>query len=241
MGRHHDASDSCPSGSDGLTNPDGLVYSLDLRAPRACVSCASGALYERVADPGSRMKLLPPSVSPIGLLLRSLGTGRAGLSPAFGESLAEAASVCLDERGHSSPTELSLSGAYDATADLGWDAPTGQQKRCWNDDEEATEQGAYGIASLLVEQCGLEVVQRSKKKTGFDFWLGEIGGDRRLFQGLSRLEVSGIRDGSDAAVKSRVKSKMTQTETSDVLGLPAVVVVVEFGAPRARMVERCLR
>ena len=145
----------------------------------------------------------------------------------------------MDERGHRSPTAMAVSGDRKAAARLEWSQPTDQQRRCWNDDEEATEHGAYGVASLLVEQCGLEVVERSKKKTGFDFWLGTKGGEVHLFQGLSRLEVSGMRDGTDAALQSRTKSKTRQTEASDNTRLPAIVVVVEFGSPKARMVKRC--
>jgi len=187
------------------------------------------------------MSLRTPSESPFVLRMRSLREGRTGLTPAFGQSLEEAASVCLHEQGHESPTEIAVNGAFDAEGKVEWDPPTAQQKDCWNDDEEATEHGAYGVASLLVEQCGLEIKQRSKKKTGFDFWLGEQGEKVALFQGLSRLEVSGIRSGDTSAVASRTRSKLRQTEASDALGLPAVIVVVEFGSPMAKLVERCGR
>ncbi len=184
------------------------------------------------------MSLLHSMSKSVGFSLGSLGTGRVGITPAVGQALAEAASVCLDERGHLSPTIIIISGDQDARATVTWQTPTDQAKRCWNDDQVATEHGAYGVASLLVEQCGLEVVERSKKKTGFDFWLGDKDNRQHLFQGKSRLEVSGIRNGPKAAVESRVKQKMKQTEVSDGK-LSAVIVVVEFGAPVAKMVERC--
>jgi hypothetical protein len=106
----------------------------------------------------------------------------------------------------------------------------------WADPGETTEQGAYGIALLLVRALtGLTVVERSRKGTGFDWWLGP---DDRLFQAKARLEVSGIREGDLRTIRSRVRVKVKQTERSDVSGFPAFVVVVEFGTPRARVVRR---
>jgi len=184
------------------------------------------------------MNLSAPASNNILLTLASLASGRKGLTPAFGETLAEAACVCLDERGHSSPTPMDITGNYSLNAGVDWNTPTDQAKRCWNDDQVTTEQGAYGIAVLLVESCGLEVIERSKKKTGFDYWLGDPSSSNSLFQGLSRLEVSGIRNGDKGTVDSRVKQKLKQTEVSDGM-LPAVIVVVEFGTPTARLEERC--
>lgn len=184
------------------------------------------------------MSLSESQANPIDIALTSLVSGRVGISPAVGESIAEAASVCLDERGHSSPTKMAVCGDYDMSANIVWIPPSDQAKRWWNDDQYATEHGAYCIAALIVEQCGLEVVERSKKKTGFDFWLGPKGTHGALFQNLTRLEVSGVREGNRTDIESRVKQKINQTKVSDGL-LPAVIVVVEFGGPTAKMVERC--
>ncbi|MEC4819430.1 MAG: hypothetical protein SAK29_40100 [Scytonema sp. PMC 1069.18] len=67
------------------------------------------------------------------------------------------------------------------------------------DTEVATEYGAYGIAALLMPYLtGLTVIERSikGKSLGFDFWLGSIDDPNTLFQRKARLEVSGIRKGS---------------------------------------------
>jgi len=173
------------------------------------------------------------------LELTSLRAGRTGLTPAFGECLAEAASVCFNSEGHSSPTEMPLRGSFSASTRINWEAPSEQSVRCWSDEQVATEHGAYGIAALVVETRGLEIVQRSKKGTGFDYWLGAQGEPFRLFQGLSRLEVSGIRRGSDSEINTRVRKKENQTKTSDG-ELPAIVVVVEFTSPSATVLERCV-
>src|SRR5271167_4337074 len=64
----------------------------------------------------------------------------------------------------------------------------------YSPQEEATENGAVGVAILLVDRLtDYHIVQRSWKKTGFDYWLGFK--DAVVFQGCARLEVSGIRQG----------------------------------------------
>jgi hypothetical protein len=100
-------------------------------------------------------------------------------------------------------------------------------RRTHNDLPAAAEQGAYGIAFLLAEQLTeFKVIERSRKGTGFDYWLG-TGGE--LFQKAARMEVSGIVNDQDA-VQARVEAKLKQTarKTSR---LPAFVAVVEFGKP----------
>jgi hypothetical protein len=175
----------------------------------------------------------------ISLDLEILASGTPGITSRFGAALAEAASVCLDERGHSSPAFMTVHGTLEAKAELSWQSPDDQARRCWADPEVATEYGAYGLATLLVpEISGLTVVERSKKGTGFDYWLGEKGDEGPLFQGKARLEVSGIRTGSDTAVESRAKQKLRQTQPSDG-AVPAIVVVVEFGRPQSLVAKKC--
>ena len=173
------------------------------------------------------------------LKLAELKSGAPGITPAFGEGLAEAASVCLEDRSHSSPTPMRLSGEIGGQAILEWETTSTQARRCWNDNDEATEHGAYGIAALLIPRVSeLQVVERSKKGTGFDYWLGTSTQTGALFQNRARLEVSGIRAGTDSKVGGRVRQKLKQTERSNG-SIPAVVVVVEFGEPQSKMVKRC--
>jgi hypothetical protein len=49
--------------------------------------------------------------------------------------------------------------------------------------------------------------------------------------------VSGIRQGDAAKIASRLKQKREQTAPSDG-ALPAYIVVVEFGTPRAQVVKK---
>lgn len=161
--------------------------------------------------------------------LQDLGKGLPGITPPFGASLAEAGAVCLDEQGHNSGVKLIINGEYDETFELFWQHVNDQMKACWNDDEFTTELGAYGVAlKLIMALTGFTVIKRSKKGTRFDYWLGND--DDLLFQGNVRLEVSGIRNGSNSEVNQRINLKIKQVKKakSDLL---AYVVIVEFGNP----------
>lgn len=172
--------------------------------------------------------------------LRSLLAGMPGLSEAAGQYLAEAAAVCLEERDHQSEATLFLDGDHEEDLALAWAGPvTDQARRTHADPEDATENGACGVAAVLMHTLtDLAVVNRSRKGSGFDYWLGSDDGEP--FVGQMRMEVSGIRKGEPADIKARVRQKIRQTKRSDGLQLPAVVVVVEFGSPRSRAVTRCL-
>lgn len=172
--------------------------------------------------------------------LSLLATGCGCITPSWGAGLAEAASVCLDAQGHASPKPFEVSGAVTHQHMLHWIAVTDQMRRCFNDLEDAGEQGAYGIAALLVnEHTELEVVERSRKGTGFDYWLGPKGSQDGFFtSSTSRLEVSHLGKGSASEIRARVKKKLGQTAPTDAYGLPALVVVVEYGTPLARVADK---
>jgi hypothetical protein len=154
-----------------------------------------------------------------------------------GAMLAQAAVVCFDHEGHTPGVTLRVDGAFTAAFSLSWsETLTEAKRRFWNDLEEATQQGAYAVAILLIRALtGYTVIERSRKGTGFDWWLGT---EDNLFQGKARLEVSGILRGTPRRINSRLKARMGQTGRSDELALTAYVVVVEFGTPRAKVVQQ---
>src|SRR5205814_143215 len=82
--------------------------------------------------------------------------------------------VCLDHQAHMSAVPLVVDGAFTATFALSWsEGVTEAKRRFWNDLEEATQQGAYAVAILLIRALtGYTVIERSRKGTGFDCWLG---------------------------------------------------------------------
>ena len=171
------------------------------------------------------------------LSVDELRSGFPHVPVAGGAMMAQAAVVCLDHQGHKSGVRFRVIGDLAGSFVLTWcEAIDDKARRFWRDMDEAAEQGAYGIAILLIRALtGLTMIERSCKGTGFDWWLGN---EDNLFQAKARLEVSGILRGSLGRINSRLKARIAQTRQSDDLNLPAYVVVVEFGGPRAKVVER---
>lgn len=158
-----------------------------------------------------------------------------GISRAKGNELAEAGAVCLESQGHLRGVYLTVRNGVSNSYRLDWPPVTDQVRRTWNDDQEATEDGAAGIAVLLASrEIGYTVVSRSRKGTGFDYLLGEELGEGVL-DSKARMEVSGIRNGNDSQVRARVQEKLRQMNRSNALGLPAYAIVVEFGRPLAEI------
>jgi hypothetical protein len=170
------------------------------------------------------------------LTLDSLIQGFPHIPSEGGAMMAQTAVVCLDHQGHTSSVQLVVDGAFTTTFSLSWsEGITEAKRRFWNDLEEATQQGAYAVAILLIRALtGYTVIERSRKGTGFDWWLGK---EDNLFQGKARLEVSGILHGTTRRINARIKARIGQTRQSDHLALTAYVVVVEFGTPRAKVVQ----
>lgn len=155
------------------------------------------------------------------------------LTSAAGLNFAHAASVCLDSCGHAKTVQMADEGHFGKTYTISRYDVNDQMKRTHNDEQVATEEGAYGVAFLVASrEMDVKAIEKSRKKTGIDYWLGTE--DNFLFQNKVRLEVSGIRNGTDQQVESRYNTKMTQSEKSDYTKLPALVVIVEFGKPRIK-------
>jgi hypothetical protein len=145
--------------------------------------------------------------------------------------------LCLEGQGHRSGVPLTVRGTFDTAFRLVWSLDvTDAMRRYWGDPDETAEQGAYALALLMLRSLArLTVLERSRKGTGFDWWLAA---EDNLFQATARLEVSGIMRESARRVHGRLKDRMAQTERSDPSGLTAYVAVVEFGGPTARVVRR---
>jgi hypothetical protein len=167
------------------------------------------------------------------LKLQELATGLPAITPAFGACLAEAA-VCLEGNGHNNGVELLVSGDFTGRFKLYWPDVTQQMRRCWNDYEVTTEHGAYAIAILLIhELTQFTLIERSFKGTGIDYWLGDK--DDPFLRQKARLEVSGIREGNQSAIKRRLNVKLNQITRSGGM-LPTYIVIVEFSQPTSQVV-----
>ena len=178
-----------------------------------------------------------PQQQPLDLRLLGVPPGLPALTPALGMAYAEAAAVCFAYHGHRSGTCVDVRGIKNCRYRVKFPKVTAQVKRSHNDLGYATEDGAYAMAiCLAMEITGTTVVLQARKGTGFDYWLGER--DDALFQNTSRLEVSGILDGEDSEISTRLKRKQQQTQKSDATGLPAYVCVVEFGKPESYFTKR---
>lgn len=170
------------------------------------------------------------------LALESLENGMPGIEPALGECCAHAASVCLEHETHTPyQTRLRVDGSRDVTYDLTWAPATDQMRRSRSDLQDATEWSASWVAALLVEDIfGYQVLQRSWKGTGFDYWIGYSDNIDPMFQNKVRLEVTGILHGSEGDISARLKDKLNRFEEHQ-HELPTMVVVVcKFSAPGDR-------
>ena len=158
--------------------------------------------------------------------------------PGIGNALAQAGAICLESQHHTPGVLLSVRGSG-ITANgyhLDWTPGDARDNAMWQYNR-ATEMGAEAVAILLVKSATpYQDVQASTLGTGIDYWLGD--GSDMLFQRKARLEISGIRNGSDADIARRSAAKLRQTRQSDDTQIPAYVVVVEFGRPLAEVHQR---
>ena len=160
-----------------------------------------------------------------------------GISPGTALYLCENAVACLHRQNHSCGVMMACKGIDNNPETINWTTPfTGQMDRSLNDQEVATEHGAVCISVLYaLQHTEFTVIQRSRKKTGVDYWLGRK--EDILFQNAARMEVSGIFDDPDK-VNARVKRKLEQSDQSDMSGLPAFISVVEFSLPSIDFVKK---
>jgi hypothetical protein len=130
-----------------------------------------------------------------------LKNGHLGISVVYGSFLAEAASHCLNFNDHLNPVVVQVTGDVCMPRNLKWCDAREWNERTWADLQEATEYGAYGVAIIVaLTLTQLPRVERSAKGTGVDYWVGD-GGDRRgIFQRSARLEVSGILKGDKTKI-----------------------------------------
>lgn len=166
-----------------------------------------------------------------------LEQGLPGVSREVVAAFFQAAKVCLANQNHADRVQLTRTGAFAETFALRWKMPSKQTLATWSDLSEAVEMGACAIAFMLtLEVTDYTVIQRSRKGTGFDYWLGKK--NDIPFQNSARLEISGILCGDSRSLDRRVAMKQKQIQRSDATMIPGFVVVVEFSAPTSKMVKK---
>ena len=160
--------------------------------------------------------------------LRSIRDPRhPGITGAVCEAFTEAAEVCLS-RHHTGPEtifEVECCGGGGARV-LTWQGPSEAAQRAWNNDDDATRDGAYIVSVAAVEhEMGLVALRRAETRTGADYYLAPAKGDG--FEDAFRLEVSGVDHGDASEVRRRLKKKERQAAEGD-SPLPAFASVVGF-------------
>jgi hypothetical protein len=162
--------------------------------------------------------------------LAAFGRGTPHLTPAACAAHAEAAVVCLEHQRHRTGVSLQTDGA---PVEVVWNEPDPRAAGTHHDLQDATESGAVALAIELVRlDTGLEVVRRSRKKTGFDYHLGPPDAVEP-FDGTHCLEVSGVLDETDAVLERRLAQKLEQVRRGGT-GVPGYAVVIGFHRPASR-------
>ena len=159
-------------------------------------------------------------------------SGLPGITPVAASQLYEAFEVCMHTSGHVEKVSLSTAGIINDSIELLWtDEYNSQKERTYADMQYTVEHGAVCLSVMLsTALTPYTVIERSRKGTGIDYWLGDK--DSILFQKKARLEVSGILKGDDAALNRRYSAKAEQTRQSDELHIPAFISIVEFSNPK---------
>lgn len=158
-----------------------------------------------------------------------LSTRHIGVSTAVGAAFAEAACVCLD-RHHSSPVDFHLVDAdkFNGLAQATWLTTDARAKSAWANNDDATRDGAYGIAIATIEVTrGLVAVGRAETRTGADYYLSFPGQPAEDFEKAFRLEVSGIDNCTQSLMETRLNQKVQQAVKGN-SNLPAIAAVVGF-------------
>ncbi len=162
------------------------------------------------------------------LQMGDLVDGFRGLSKGRCLRAAEAASICLARQHEGARAVPFDSNRPDDFLCSVTRLDVSEEMENSYDPFELAEDGAEAVSVLLLAAMDEGArFRRSMRKTGIDFWVSSTGD---MFQDGRRLEVSGLYSACLREVRSRVREKRKQTDQSAGSG-PAVVVVVEFGAP----------
>lgn len=170
------------------------------------------------------------------ILLSSLRTNAMpGMTRDRGGSLAQACSVCLDDQGHAIVLSLNVVGNFAGPLSVRRLSVTDQMKATFGLETKATEEGASCLAILLLlHHTGRTVAWESKGFNGYDYFLGS---DPNFpFRGGARMEVSGLRNATDAQITQRANEKRERYESYNHLAT-GYIVVVEFSRPEVRVIE----
>jgi hypothetical protein len=165
------------------------------------------------------------------LLIQDLDERHPGLTKGVATGYREAAEVCLG-RHHLPPTDLTVDRGTQINAIADWRAPDDRTKHAWANEIDTTEAGAYCVALAAIELTDdLVAIRRAETHTGADYYVAPKGTSPIDLEEAFRLEVSGLNEGNEASVKTRLRQKLAQTARGR-SSLPAIAAVVAFSPPQ---------
>ena len=168
--------------------------------------------------------------------IQDLDARHPGLTTGVALGFREAAEVCLD-RHHSPPTEMTVDRGSQINAVAEWQSPDERTKHAWANEIDTTEAGAYCVALAAIELTDdLVAVRRAETHTGADYYVAPRGTSPGDLEEAFRLEVSGMDEGNQASVKTRLRQKLEQTARGR-SSLPAIAAVVAFSPPQVAIAD----
>jgi hypothetical protein len=170
------------------------------------------------------------------LQIQDLDARHPGLTPGVALGFREAAEVCFD-RHHSPPINLTVDRGEQIAAQTEWETPDARTKHAWANEIDTTEAGAYCVALAALELTDdLVAVRRAETHTGADYYVAKRGTSVGDLEEAFRLEVSGMDEGNQASVKTRLRQKLEQTARGR-SSLPAIAAVVAFSPPQVAIAD----
>ena len=113
-------------------------------------------------------------------------------------------------------------------ATVEWPPTDPRIRASWENEIDATEEGAYAFILAAVELLeGLIAIGRAETKTGADFYVAPPGTEYGDFENSIRLEVSGTDLGNSSRLATLLREKLDQVKRGD-SNLPAMAGVLGF-------------
>lgn len=162
-----------------------------------------------------------------------LVNGMPGLTPELAAIFKQAAIVRLHTQNHFSGVNFKDFSLDSVLYTFSWsETVSSQMLASWRDEEELTEHAACGIIFVLFRKVtDFTVIERAKKRTGIDYWLGYRNSELPFSSRDARLEISGIKCGSKGEIQTRINQKKKQTTPTDKEGIPVFIGIAEFSEP----------
>lgn len=137
------------------------------------------------------------------LPLDELHLRHPGLTPPLAASYSEGAAICLQRHHEHPPKDFKIEHETDHQRSLiataMWTKPDERCFRAWANEDDATRDGAYGMALAAVEVAdGLVAHRRAETLSGGDWYLVPSGSGHDDLENSILFEVSGISISDDA-------------------------------------------